>query len=115
MKNLNIVYFVPSDLDTLPDYQSRLSDILLWVQRFYKDEMSRHGYPDKTFGMFVNSDSLVRIITIRGTNPKSAYPYEGGSGAEVILQTLFAKYFSFFYICMYNQKLNNDGQIEIYW
>jgi len=80
-KNLNIVYFVPSDLDTLPDYQSRLSDILLWVQRFYKDEMSRHGYPDKTFGMFVNSDSLVRIITIRGTKPKSAYPYEGGSGA----------------------------------
>lgn len=80
-RNLNIVYFVPSDLDTLPDYQSRLSDILLWLQRFYKDEMSRHGYPDKTFGMFVNSDSLVRIITIRGTKPKSAYPYEGGSGA----------------------------------
>lgn len=80
-RNLNIVYFVPSDLDTLPGYQHRLSKIMLWIRQFYKDEMTRHGYPDKTFGMFVNSDSLVKIITIRGTKPKSAYPYEGGSGA----------------------------------
>lgn len=80
-RNLNIIYFVPNDLDTLPRYQRRLSEIMLWVRQFYKDEMTRNGYPNKTFGMFVNSDSLVRIITIRGNKPKSAYPYEGGSGA----------------------------------
>jgi len=80
-RNLNIVYFVPNDLDTLPDYQRRLSDIMLWVRQFYKNEMTRNGYANKTFGMFVNSDSLVKIITIRGSKPKSAYPYEGGSGA----------------------------------
>ncbi|MGE8377418.1 MAG: hypothetical protein ACN6PN_03680, partial [Sphingobacterium sp.] len=50
-RNLNIVYFVPNDLDTLPDYQRRLSDIMLWVRQFYKDEMTRNGYANKTFGM----------------------------------------------------------------
>lgn len=80
-RNLNIVYFVPNDLDTLPGYHRRLSKIMLWVRQFYKDEMTRNGYSNKTFGMFVNSDSLVKIITIRGSKPKSAYPYEGGSGA----------------------------------
>ena len=80
-RNLNLVYFVPNDLDTLPNYQRRLSEIMLWVRQFYKDEMTRHGYSGKTFGMFVNSDSLVKIITIKGNKPKSAYPYEGGYGA----------------------------------
>lgn len=80
-RNLNIVYFVPNDLDTLPGYQRRLSDILLWTRQFYKDEMTRNGYTNKTFGLFVNSDNLVKIIIIRGNKPKSAYPYEGGSQA----------------------------------
>ena len=31
-KNLNIVYFVPSDLDTLPLYQKRLSELFIWTQ-----------------------------------------------------------------------------------
>ena len=79
--NLNLIYFVPNDLDTLPGYQKRLSDLMLWGQKFYKDEMARNGYPDKTFGMFVNSANRVKIIVIRGTKPKSSYPYSGGSGA----------------------------------
>ncbi|MBB6502069.1 discoidin domain-containing protein [Pedobacter cryoconitis] len=79
--NLNLIYFVPNDLDTLPGYQKRLSDLMLWGQKFYKDEMTRNGYPDKTFGMFVNSANRVKIIVIRGTKPKSSYPYSGGSGA----------------------------------
>lgn len=80
-RNLNLIYFVPNDLDTLPNYERRISDIMLWIKRFYQNEMTRHGYANKTFGMFVNSDSLVKIVTIRGTKSKSAYPYHGGNGA----------------------------------
>lgn len=79
--NLNIIYFVPNDLDTLPGYQTRLSKLMLWGQNWYKSEMARNGYPGKTFGMFVSNDSLVKIITIRGSKPKASYPYSGGSGA----------------------------------
>ncbi len=80
-RNVNIVYFVPSDLDTLPGYQKRLSDLLLWTQEWYKQEMNRNGYGNKTFGLANNGSGGVKIITIRGSLPKSGYPYSGGSGA----------------------------------
>lgn len=79
--NLNLVYFIPNDLDTLPGYQKRLSDLMLWGQKFYKDEMARNGYADKTFGLFTSPTKGVKITVIRGTKPKSGYPYSGGNGA----------------------------------
>jgi hypothetical protein len=78
--NVNIVYFVPNDLDTLTGYRKRLSDLLLWGQDWYKQEMSRNGYPDKTFGLASDS-GRVKIITIRGALPKASYPYTAGSDA----------------------------------
>ncbi len=79
--NLNIVYFIPKDLDTVAGYKKRLSEILLMGQKFYKDEMTRLGYPGKTFGLWVNDKNRVKIITIFGTKTKNEYPREGGSGA----------------------------------
>ncbi|KQC00158.1 discoidin domain-containing protein [Pedobacter sp. Hv1] len=79
--NLNIIYFVPKDLDTVPGYKKRLSEILLMGQKFYKEEMTRLGYTDKTFGLWVNDKNRVKIVTIFGTKTKSEYPREGGSGA----------------------------------
>lgn len=77
-RNLNLVYFVPNDLDTLPAYQKRLSELMLWTQNYMKQEMLRNGYPNKTFGMFADlSINRVKIITIRGTKPKSDYAYSG--------------------------------------
>ncbi|MGY0036725.1 hypothetical protein [Pedobacter sp. NJ-S-72] len=81
-RNLNVVYFVPSDLDTLKDYQRRYSEILLYYQNWYMQEMQRNGYGNKTFGLLTDAiTKRVKIITIRGKLPKSSYPYEGGSGA----------------------------------
>ncbi|TKC04185.1 RICIN domain-containing protein [Pedobacter frigoris] len=80
-RNVNIVYFVPNDLDTIAGYRKRLSDLLLWTQDFYKQEMNRNGYGDKTFGLANDGTGKVKIVTIRGSLPKSSYPYEGGSGA----------------------------------
>lgn len=79
--NLNIVYFVPKDLDTIVGYKKRVSELLLMGQKFYKEEMTRLGYTDKTFGLWVNDKNRVKIVTIFGTKPKSEYPREGGSGA----------------------------------
>ncbi|TKC05716.1 discoidin domain-containing protein [Pedobacter polaris] len=81
--NLNVVYFVPSDLDTIANYEKRVSELLLMGQKFYHDEMTRNGYPGKTFGLLTNNKNRVKIITIRGTKLKSQYPREGGSAAIV--------------------------------
>lgn len=81
-RNLNLVYFVPNDLDTLAGYEKRLSELMLWTQEFFRSEMNRNGYGNKTFGLLKNTlMNRVKIITIRGALPKSSYPYTGGSGA----------------------------------
>ncbi len=53
--NLNVVYFVPTNNPALPDYERRLSDILLKGQKFYGDNMQTNGYGYKTFGLLTNS------------------------------------------------------------
>lgn len=81
-RNLNLIYFVPNDLDTLPAYEKRLSELMLWAQTFFKNEMHRNGYGYKTFGLFKDSViNRVKIITIRGALPKASYPYTGGAAA----------------------------------
>jgi len=72
--NLNVVYFVPTDNPALPDYERRLSEILLAGQKFYGDEMQRNGYGNKTFGLLKNStQTRVKIITIQGKLTKNSY------------------------------------------
>ncbi|WP_316838977.1 discoidin domain-containing protein [Pedobacter gandavensis] len=77
--NLNIVYFVPKDLDTLKGYQERLSELMVWGQDWYKEKMAVYGY-DKTFGMFTDAArKKVRITTIYGTKNYAEYPSSGGN------------------------------------
>lgn len=80
-RNLNLVYFVPNDVDTVANYQKRLSELMLWTQNWYKEQMALNGYADKTFGMFTNAGKTsVKIITIYGTKGKADYSYSSGSG-----------------------------------
>ncbi len=77
---LNVVYFVPNDLDTLANYKRRISGILLQFQRFVADNMQREGYGRKSFGLDLQSSSIINIITIRGKLGKASYKYDDGSG-----------------------------------
>lgn len=75
---LNIVYFLPTDLQPFEDYQRRLSEIMLWIQDFYRQNMIRNGFGNRTFGLDMETDKLVRIINISGKLTADGYPYEGG-------------------------------------
>lgn len=86
--NLNVVYFVPSGSDPLPDYHRRISGIMLHMQEWYRKEMVRNGFGEKTFGLEVNEkdNRYVRITIVKGKEKKTNYPYEGGgskAGAEI--------------------------------
>lgn len=79
-KNLNIVYFIPSDLDTLAGWHKRLSDIFIYGQNYFGNNMQARGYGYKTFGLLKDDNlGLVKIIVIKGNFPKETYPYQGGS------------------------------------
>ena len=61
---LNVIYFLPQGDRPVEGYESRLSDLLLYVQNFYREEMKRNGFGDKTFGLEKTPDKLVKILVI---------------------------------------------------
>ena len=61
-RQLNIVYFLGSDTEPVPDYERRLSELLLYLQQFYGKEMQRHGYGARSFGLDIKSAGRVNII-----------------------------------------------------
>ncbi|WP_293312604.1 discoidin domain-containing protein [Pedobacter sp. UBA5917] len=73
-RNLAVVYFIPSDLDTLPNWKKRLSDVMLYAQNWYGTNMNNAGYGFKTFGLKQDGTSgRAEIVLIRGTKPKTGY------------------------------------------
>ena len=79
-RQLNVVYFLGSDTEPVPDYERRLSELLLYLQQFYGREMQRHGYGARSFGLDIKSPGRVNIIEYKAKNPAAHYPYENGGG-----------------------------------
>jgi len=83
-KNLAIVYFIPTDLDTLPNWKKRISDVMLYAQNWYGTAMSTAGYGFKTFGLKQEGTTgRAEIILIRGSKPKASY---GTSGSTYVTE-----------------------------
>ncbi|MCZ4245702.1 discoidin domain-containing protein [Pedobacter punctiformis] len=86
-RNLNVVYFVPNDVSPILNYQSRLSSLMIWVQDWYKAQMTQNGYTDKTFGLFTDANRTnVKIVTIYGTKGKADYTYAGQGANNVMAE-----------------------------
>ncbi len=81
INNVNVVYFIPSDLDTVPGYRERLNGVMQYTQNFIAKWMDHWGYTNKYLGLPVDSQGKIKLAVIRGAQPKSSYPYEGGAGA----------------------------------
>lgn len=79
---LNVVYFLGNDTEPVPDYERRISELLLYLQQFYGKEMQRHGYDARSFGLDIKSPGRVNIIEYKAKNPASHYPYENGGGGK---------------------------------
>ncbi len=76
---LNIIYFIPNDLEAVPGYEQRLSTLLLWAQNWFEKQMAQNGYPHKTFHLTKETTpGKIKIVTIRGAKSKDEYPYETG-------------------------------------
>lgn len=88
---LNVIYFVPNDLDTVKAYRQRLSRVLLDAQKYFADNMAREGFGRKSFGLDLIDDKTVNIVTIKGKLGKAGYPYEGGHNAVLPEITQFYK------------------------
>lgn len=88
--NLNVVYFIPNDIDAPAEYERRISELMLWARDFYAENMAKNGFGNRGFGLRKISKDRINLITIHGKNGNSSYQYEGGSGA--ILNEINAYY-----------------------
>ncbi|MGV3767079.1 MAG: DUF7594 domain-containing protein [Chitinophagaceae bacterium] len=82
-RNLNVVYFLPTDVDTVPYFRQRLNGIMLKAQQFYRQWMSYYGYSNTTFGLNKDVSGMLKIVVINGLYPKANYPYDGGGSAMI--------------------------------
>lgn len=80
VRQLNVVYFLGNDTEPVPDYERRISELLLYLQQFYGKEMQRNGYGARSFGLDIKSPGRVNFIEYKARNPASHYPYENGGG-----------------------------------
>ncbi len=78
---VNVVYFLGNDNEPEPDYERRLSELLLYVQQFYGKEMQRNGMGARSFGLRREANGNVRILLVRGKKSHRDYPYNGGTNA----------------------------------
>ncbi len=77
---LNIVYFLGNDNEPVADYERRLSEIMHYVQQFYAKEMTRNGFPGRSFGMQMLENGNVKFHLVRGKHPHREYAYATGHG-----------------------------------
>lgn len=76
---LNVVYFVPSDVTINPDYQKRISTILLKHQLFMCDWMEKYGYARRSYGLALDKKGMIDITLVIGKGAKVDYPYTGSA------------------------------------
>lgn len=77
---LNVIYFLGTDAQVVPDYERRLSELLLYLQQFYAKEMARNGYGKRAFGLPMKANGEVDILVLRGKQPSAEYGYDKGPG-----------------------------------
>jgi hypothetical protein len=72
-RKLYVVYFTPSDREPAPDYERRLSAILLDIQSFYRNGMKQAGFRPRTFPLEFGTNDEVIIHLVKGREPESHY------------------------------------------
>lgn len=68
------IYFSPADVPVPTDeFVSKMRDVMVSVQRFYSDEMEKHGYGSKTFKLETDNNGRVAVHSVVGKRNLQAY------------------------------------------
>jgi hypothetical protein len=90
-RTLHVVYWTPSDRDPQPQYRERLTRTLFDIREFYRREMKRLGFGERTIRLATADDGLLTIHVVRGLHPYAKYQVQsGGAIRQECLPTLKA-------------------------
>ena len=70
---VRLIYFLPSDRAPEQDIDTKLDTMIKNVQKFYADEMERHGFGRKTFTFEINADGNALVHHVGGRFTSSYY------------------------------------------
>ncbi len=85
---LNVVYYVPANLDTLSRWHKRLSGITLYMKEFFRQGMADAGYKNPLFLMLnKNNPAYIKITYLKGK-----YETTGTLGRKQIMEEVFAHF-----------------------
>jgi len=81
---MRVVYFTPANVPgpTVEDI-SAVRNVMIESQKFYRDEMKRHGYDAKTFDLETDANGRVMIHAFRGKQNLSTYSNLGMIDVEL--------------------------------
>ncbi|MFP3593398.1 discoidin domain-containing protein [Chryseobacterium sp. SIMBA_038] len=79
--NINVVYFIPSNISARPEYERRVSEFMIAAQEYYRQNMYNWGYGSRSFGLLKNpATNRIKINVIHGALPMTSYSYSAGGG-----------------------------------
>ncbi len=76
---VRLIYFIPSDRDSNPVSIAKIRTTITDVQKFYADEMERHGLQRKTFQL--ETDAIGKVVVHRAKGKFATTPYLHGRDA----------------------------------
>ena len=81
---LRVVYFVPKDRVPDPNMDTKLDTMVKDIQKFYADEMERHGFGSKTFKFETDENGNVKVHQVKGIHNDADYISNNRFGIEEI-------------------------------
>ena len=73
---VRLIYFVPNDRFQRHNIDAKLDTLIRKIQRFYADEMERHGYGRKTFQFETNEFGKVEVHRVIGKSHDADYHHD---------------------------------------
>ena len=70
---LNVVLFVPTDFSADEVLVNEVSDVMLYIQKWYEKQMELNGFGKKTFGLITNQFGEVKVNVVNGQLASSDY------------------------------------------
>ncbi|MDE0484096.1 MAG: leucine-rich repeat domain-containing protein [Candidatus Poribacteria bacterium] len=80
---VRVIYFYPNDIEPQEDSVNTLKAMIKDIQKFYADEMERHGYGRKTFRLETDENENVMLHYMKGNFDHTRYNEKSRSRNEI--------------------------------
>ena len=86
---VSLIYFRPSDRPVRPNVDAEIDGLIKKVQRFFADEMERHGFGRKTFQFETDAHGNAVVHHVNGKFPNAHYQQNYDSWKDEIGEQIY--------------------------